>query len=92
MMPSPPLLFSPSRLPPPKNMPNCASIEIAPAMVAVMVINSVSWFFTCASSWAITPASSSRDSDCIKPVVTATAAFSGLRPVANAFGCGLSMI
>ena len=38
MMPGPWLL---SRLPP-KNMPNCATIEIAPAMVAVMVISSVS--------------------------------------------------
>ena len=27
---------------PPKNMPNCASIETAPAMVAVTVISSVS--------------------------------------------------
>ena len=56
MMPGPWLL---SRLPP-KNMPNCATIEIAPAMVAVMVISSVSWFLMCASSCAITPASSSR--------------------------------
>jgi hypothetical protein len=31
-----------SRLPPRKNMPNCASIEMAPAMVAVIVIVSVS--------------------------------------------------
>ena len=38
MMPGPWLL---SRLPP-KNMPNCATIEIAPAMVAVTVISSVS--------------------------------------------------
>jgi len=38
-----------SRLPP-KNMPKLASIEIAPAMVAVMVITSVSRFFTWASS------------------------------------------
>ena len=43
-------------------MPNCASIEIAPAMVAVIVMVSVSWFLMCASSCAITPATSSRDS------------------------------
>ena len=45
----------------------------------------------CASSCAITPASSSRLSDCIRPVVTATAAFCGLRPVANALGCASSI-
>ena len=50
MMPMPPLLLS--RLPP-KNMPNCASIEIAPAMVAVIVMISVSRFLMCASSCAI---------------------------------------
>ena len=38
MTPSPLLLL---RLPP-KNMPNCATIEIAPAIVAVTVISSVS--------------------------------------------------
>ena len=43
-------------------MPNCASIEIAPAMVAVMVMISVSRFLMCASSCATTPATSSRDS------------------------------
>ena len=31
-----------SRLPPRKNIPNCASIEMAPAIVAVMVIVRVS--------------------------------------------------
>ena len=72
MMPKPLLL---SRLPP-KNMPNCASIEIAPAMVAVIVMISVSRFLMCASSCAITPAASSRESICNRPVFTATAAFS----------------
>ena len=38
MMPGPLLL---SRWPP-KNMPNCATMEMAPAIVAVMVISSVS--------------------------------------------------
>ena len=88
MMPMPLLL---SRLPP-KNMPNCASIEIAPAMVAVIVMISVSRFLMCASSCAITPATSSRDIVLSSPVEAATAAFCGLRPVANAFGCGLSMM
>ncbi len=54
MMP-PPLL----RLPPPKKRPNWAMVEMAPAMVAVIVIVSVSWFLMWASSCAITPASSS---------------------------------
>ena len=40
----------------------------------------------------MTPASSSRLMCSIRPVVTATAACSGLRPVAKAFGCGLSMM
>jgi hypothetical protein len=88
MMPIPLLL---SRLPP-KNMPNWASIEIAPAIVAVMVIVSVSRFLMCASSCAITPATSSRDIMLSNPVEAATAACCGLRPVANAFGCGLSMM
>ena len=59
IMPRPLLL---SRLPP-KNMPNCASIEIAPAIVAVIVMVSVSWFLMCASSCAMTPATSSRLSE-----------------------------
>ena len=84
MMPMPPPLLL-SRLPP-KNMPNCASIEIAPAMVAVIVMISVSRFLMCASSCAITPATSSRDIMLSRPVVAATAACSGSRPVANAFG------
>src|SRR6478609_8004504 len=76
-----PLLLS--RCPPPNNIPNCASIEIAPAMVAVIVMVSVSWFLIWASSWASTPAISSRDSIRSSPVVTATAACSGLRQVAH---------
>ncbi len=76
---------------PPKKNPNCASIEIAPATVAATVMISVSRFFTCPSSCASTPASSSRLSIRMMPVVAATAALSGLRPVAKAFGCSLSM-
>ena len=52
----------------------CASIEMAPPMVAAMVIVSVSWFLTCASSCAMTPASSSRLSACSRPVEAQTAA------------------
>jgi hypothetical protein len=37
-----PLLLSRSRAKPPKNMPICANMEIAPAIVAVIVIVSVS--------------------------------------------------
>jgi hypothetical protein len=72
-------------------MPNCASVASAPAKVALTVMISVSRFLTCASSCAITPASSSRVSMRNSPVVAATAEFSGLRPVAKALGCGLSM-
>ena len=38
-------------------------------------------------SWASTPRSSSQSSTWRMPWVTATAACSGLRPVANALGC-----
>ena len=55
MMPSGLLL---SRLPPKKNA-KLPSMEIAPASVAVIVMVSVSRFCTCASSCAITPATSS---------------------------------
>jgi hypothetical protein len=57
----------------------------------VIVIVSVSRLRTWASSCAITPAISSRDSICKSPVVAATAACWGSRPVANALGCGLSI-
>ena len=73
------------------NRPNCASIEIAPATVAATVIVSVSRFLICANSCAITPSISSGSSARSNPSVTATAAFSGLRPVAKAFGCGVRM-
>ncbi|MNP52180.1 hypothetical protein D3C76_1465530 [compost metagenome] len=68
------------------------SIAIAPAMVAVTVMVSVSRCLIWASSWAMTPASSSRFSTCMMPCVTATAAFSGLRPVAKAFGWSVCRI
>src|SRR3954463_6806314 len=48
---------------------------------------SMSRFLTCASSWAMTPSSSSCGMYFMMPVVTATTACSGFRPVANAFGC-----
>ena len=73
-------------------MPKLASMEMAPAMVAVMVMISVSRFFTWASSWAMTPAISSGVSRRSRPVVAATAAFSGLRPVAKALGWSFSMM
>jgi hypothetical protein len=63
-----------------------ASIVIAPASVAVIVMISVSRFLIWASSCAITPATSSRVRAAEGPVVAATAAFSGLRPVAKALG------
>ena len=45
-------------LPPPKNRPNCASIEMAPAMVAVIVMVRVSRLRIWASSCATTAATS----------------------------------
>ncbi len=80
---------------PPKSMPNCsmlATIEIAPAMAAATVMVSVSRFLMCVSSWAMTPATSSRSSMSRRPVEAQTAAWDGLRPVAKALGCGLSII
>ncbi len=82
---------APRSRPPPKNRPKFASIEIAPATVAATVMVRVSRFLICASSCAITPASSSRFRRWTRPVVTATAAFSGLRPVAKALGWGCSI-
>ncbi len=75
-----------SRFPPPKIMPKFASIEIAPATVAVTVMMSVSRLRICASSCAITPAPSSSLIRLSRPVFTATAALAGLRPVAKALG------
>jgi hypothetical protein len=76
---------------PPNRKPNWASVAMAPATVALTVMISVSRLRTWASSWAMTPASSSQVRSRIRPVVAATAAFSGLRPVAKALGCGLSI-
>jgi len=77
--------------PAPKNMPNWASEEIAPATVAEIVEMRMSRCLTWASSWAITPRSSRADSNCRMPVVAATAACSGLRPVAKALGEAVGM-
>ena len=72
----------------PKNRPKLAIIEIAPAIVATIVMISVSRLRTCASSCAITPAISSRLRISSRPVVAATDAFSGLRQVAKELGWG----
>ena len=64
---------------------------IAPAMVATTVMIKVSRLPTWAISWAMTPASSSRVRMSRMPVVTATVAFCGLRPVAKALGEGSSI-
>ncbi|KAF5056320.1 hypothetical protein DSECCO2_368400 [anaerobic digester metagenome] len=86
-----------SRLPPPppkramKNqlrMIRKASIDMKLAIVRV----SISRFFTCDISWASTASSSSRLSVRMIESVTATTAFFGLLPVANAFGTGDAMI
>ena len=80
-----------SRLPPNRKA-KLPSIEIAPASVAVTVMISVSRFSICANSCAITPATSSGVSRCKRPVEAATAAASGARPVAKAFGWSELMI
>ena len=64
--------------------------EHGDAIVAAIVMVSVLRFFTWASSWAMTPATSSELRRCSNPVVAQTAACAGLRPVAKALGCGLS--
>ena len=47
---------------------------------------------TWASSWEITPRSSSSESSLVIPLVTATAECFGLRPVAKAFGWSLGIM
>ncbi|MDT4867648.1 hypothetical protein FQZ97_1025700 [compost metagenome] len=73
-------------MPPPKNRPNWASAEMAPARVAVIVMVRVSRFLIWVSSWATTPATSRVSSWRSRPVDTATAALFGSRPVAKALG------
>ena len=75
-----------SSRPPPINPPNEAIMPMAPDRVAAMVMISVSRFFTCASSCAITAVTSSRVRLRSRPVVAATAACWGSRPVAKALG------
>ena len=81
-----------SSRPPPIRPPKLASMPIAPDSVAAMVMISVSRWRTWLSSCAITPVISSRLRWRSRPVVAATAAFSGLRPVAKALGCSSSMM
>ncbi len=65
---------------------------MAPPMVAAMVPMSMSRLATWLISWARTPRSWRSSMMPRMPVVTATAAWLGLRPVANAFGSGRSMM
>ena len=60
---------------------------MAPAMVAMRM----SRFWTWDSSWASTPSSCRRSRIRRMPSVTATAACSGLRPVAKALGASVGM-
>ena len=69
---------------------NMATIMIVEAIIATMPLISVSRFFTWPSSCCITPASSRSVSRRMIPVVAATAACCGLRPVAKALGTGVS--
>ena len=66
-------------------MINAASI----AKKLATVMTSTSRFAMCESSCASTASISCGSSRCQSPVVTATAACFGLRPVANAFGTSL---
>ena len=51
---------------------------------------STSRFFTCVSSWAITPSSSDGESAFMIPVVAHTVALFWERPIANALGISVS--
>ena len=62
-----------------------AMLLITPAMVAATLEMRMSLFLICPTSWASTPLSSFGVSNCMMPVVTATAACFGFLPVANAF-------
>ena len=82
-------LLSRSRRPPPNHIMRIRKslkIAIAPAVVAATAETRVSRLATCAISWAITPCSSSRSITSRMRVVKAISAWSGSRPVANAFG------
>ena len=63
---------------------------IAKKLATVMI--STSRFAMCESSWARTPSTSFGSSRSHRPVVTHTAACLGERPVAKAFGTGVSII
>ena len=67
-----------------------AMIITVDASIATTVLIKVSRFLTCPNSWAKTPEISRSVSSPMIPVVAATAAFWGLRPVAKAFGIGVS--
>ncbi len=76
----------------PAYMPKRVSIAATIAKKLATVMISTSRFAMCESSWASTPSISAGSSRFQRPVVTATAACLGERPVANAFGIGVSMI
>ena len=91
--PPPPLSRLPrDRLPPVtllqkvKRRKKSASRAIEPTSVATSSVKRMSRLRTCASSWPMTPCSSSRSSFWSRPVVIATLACFGSRPVAKAFG------
>ena len=92
----PPPLLSLLRLrPPPKKSirtPMSARSATTPTMVTASVDTRMSSFLMWLNSWASTASSSMRFIFSSRPVVTATAACLGLRPVANAFGATSSMM
>ncbi len=68
------------------------SSTIEPSITPAMVTNRMSLCIMCEISCAITPCSSSRFSLASSPAVTATEAFFGFLPVANALGAGSFII
>ena len=82
---------SSSELPSGMNHASCASIVIIPASAPATDEMRMSRLYTWDSSWPMTARSSRGVSICTMPSVTATAACRGLRPVANALGCGVGL-
>jgi hypothetical protein len=78
-----------SSLPPKKNANRARNVMLMPIAAATDETR-MSRLATWESSWARTPRSSRSSRIWRIPWVTATAACSGLRPVAKAFGCIMS--
>src|SRR5881409_3918126 len=89
--PPPPAILPEPRLKKMRVAPSRIS-STAPTRAASVVMSRTSRFFTCPSSWPMTAWSSSRLQRSSSPWVTATWAWLGSTPVANAFGSGSGTI